>query len=86
MGRWVKVQNRNNHLYAQPWNDAVLWPHGSIVRHNREIYRSEGLCTAAEPGNLFHTRFYVRDFILLSNKKYINSYYILIVIYSTGFI
>lgn len=58
LGRWVKVQNRNNHLYAQPWNDAVLWPHGSIVRHNREIYRSEGLCTAAEPGNLFHTRFY----------------------------
>ncbi|XP_071626132.1 transmembrane protein 39A [Temnothorax longispinosus] len=58
LGRWVKVENRNNHIYAQPWNDAVLWPHGSIVRHNREIYRSEGLCTAAEPGNLFHSKFY----------------------------
>ncbi|XP_011685374.1 PREDICTED: transmembrane protein 39A isoform X2 [Wasmannia auropunctata] len=58
LGRWVKVENRNNHIYAQPWNDAILWPDGSIVRHNREIYRSEGLCTAAEPGNLNHSRFY----------------------------
>ncbi|XP_070159327.1 transmembrane protein 39A isoform X1 [Polyergus mexicanus] len=58
LGRWVKIENRNNHIYAQPWNDTVLWPHGSIVRHNREIYRSEGLCTAAEPGNLNHYRFH----------------------------
>ncbi|KAL0110040.1 hypothetical protein PUN28_013578 [Cardiocondyla obscurior] len=59
LGRWVKVKNRNNHIYVQPWNDSVLWPNGSIVRHNREIYRSEGLCTAAEPGNLLHAKFYV---------------------------
>ncbi|XP_011879274.1 PREDICTED: transmembrane protein 39A isoform X2 [Vollenhovia emeryi] len=58
LGRWVKIDNRNNHIYAQPWNDAVLWPHGSIVRHNREIYRSEGLCTAAEPGNPAHSKFH----------------------------
>lgn len=58
LGRWVKIESRNNHIYAQPWNDMVLWPHGSIVRHNREIYRSEGLCTAAEPGNLNHYRFH----------------------------
>ncbi|XP_019696493.1 transmembrane protein 39A-A isoform X2 [Harpegnathos saltator] len=61
LGRWVKIpnENRSNHAYnIQPWNDAVLWPHGSIVRHNREIYRSEGLCTAAEPGNTDHSRFH----------------------------
>lgn len=58
------MENRNNHIYAQPWNEMVLWPHGSIVRHNREIYRSEGLCTAAEPGNLNHYRFHVRDLTL----------------------
>ncbi|XP_011165741.1 transmembrane protein 39A isoform X2 [Solenopsis invicta] len=58
LGRWVKIDNRNNHMYVQPWNEAVLWPHGSIVRHNREIYRSKGLCTAAEPGNSAHSKFY----------------------------
>ncbi|XP_053972657.1 transmembrane protein 39A isoform X2 [Hylaeus anthracinus] len=58
LGRWVKIENRNNHTYAQAWNDSVLWPHGSIVRHNKEIYRSEGLCTVAEPGNSNHYRFY----------------------------
>ncbi|KAG5305600.1 T39AB protein, partial [Acromyrmex insinuator] len=60
LGRWIKIENRNNHIYAEPWNETVLWPHGSIVRHNREIYRSEGLCTAAEPGNLSHSRFYIK--------------------------
>ncbi|PBC34616.1 Transmembrane9A [Apis cerana cerana] len=58
LGRWVKIENRNSHTYAQAWNDSVLWPHGSIVRHNKEIYRSEGLCTVAEPGNSNHYRFY----------------------------
>jgi len=87
LGRWVKIENRNNHIYAQPWNETVLWPHGSIVRHNREIYRSEGLCTAAEPGNPHHSRFYVRDFILSASKKILDSTdtnYILL--YLTGFI
>lgn len=58
LGRWVKIESRNNHIYAQPWNDMVLWPHGSIVRYNGNIYRSEGVSTAAEPGNLNHYRFH----------------------------
>ncbi|XP_033342201.2 transmembrane protein 39A isoform X2 [Megalopta genalis] len=58
LGRWVKIENRNNHTYAQAWNDSVLWPHGSVVRHNKETYRSEGVCTVAEPGNSNHYRFY----------------------------
>ncbi|XP_017760704.1 PREDICTED: transmembrane protein 39A [Eufriesea mexicana] len=58
LGQWVKIENRNSHTYAQAWNDSVLWPHGSVVRHNKEIYRSEGLCTVAEPGNSNHYRFY----------------------------
>lgn len=58
LGRWVKIENRNNLVYVQSWNDTVLWPHGSIVKHNREFYRSEGLCTAAEPGNPNHYRFH----------------------------
>ena len=58
LGRWVKIENRNNHTYAQAWNDSVLWPHGSIVRHNKEVYRSEGLCTVAEPGNSNHYKFH----------------------------
>ncbi|XP_001605402.1 transmembrane protein 39A [Nasonia vitripennis] len=58
LGKWSKVDGKSNHLPAQSWNDAVLWPHGSLVRHNKELYRSEGLCTAAEPGNSSHYRFY----------------------------
>ncbi|XP_018406097.1 PREDICTED: transmembrane protein 39A-A [Cyphomyrmex costatus] len=58
LGRWVKIENRNNHIYAEPWNETILWSQGSIVSHNQEVYRSEGLCTAAEPGNLSHSRFY----------------------------
>lgn len=46
-------------MHAPNWNDNVLWPHGSIVKHNKEIYRSEGICTTAEPGNSNHFRFYV---------------------------
>ncbi|KAG7209468.1 hypothetical protein KM043_015557 [Ampulex compressa] len=58
LGRWVKIENRNSHTYAQTWNESVLWPHGSIVRYNKAIYRSEGLCTVAEPGNPNHYRFH----------------------------
>ncbi|XP_043269249.1 transmembrane protein 39A isoform X2 [Venturia canescens] len=58
LGRWSKVEGRNVHIPIQVWNDAVLWPHGSLVKHNKELYRSEGLCTAAEPGNSSHYRFH----------------------------
>ncbi|XP_066594836.1 transmembrane protein 39A [Prorops nasuta] len=58
LGRWCKIENRGNQMLAQNWSDTVLWPHGSIVRYNKEIYRSEGLCTAAEPGNPNHYRFH----------------------------
>jgi len=69
LGRWIKTENRNNHIYAQPWNDTILWPHGSIVRHNRGIYRSEGLCTAAEPGNLYHYRFHVSNYFIFNEDR-----------------
>ncbi|XP_058806839.1 transmembrane protein 39A [Phymastichus coffea] len=59
LGKWTKVDNKYAHLSAQPWNDAVLWSHGSVVRYNNKVYRSEGLCTTAEPGNSSHYRFYI---------------------------
>ncbi|XP_034940123.1 transmembrane protein 39A [Chelonus insularis] len=58
LGKWSKVESRNIHLPTQLWSDNVIWPHGSLVKHNKELYRSEGLCTAAEPGNSSHNRFY----------------------------
>lgn len=58
LGRWIKVEVRNSHIPTQIWNDTILWPHGSLVKHNKELYRSEGLCTAAEPGNSSHYRFH----------------------------
>lgn len=55
------------------WSDTVLWPHGSCVKYNKELYRSEGLCTAAEPGNSSHYRFYVSiiSFLLLFDNSYL---------------
>ncbi|KAJ8675443.1 hypothetical protein QAD02_011229 [Eretmocerus hayati] len=58
LGKWSRVRSKENHLPAQSWSETVLWPHGSIVKHNKELYRSEGLCTAAEPGNSSHNRFH----------------------------
>lgn len=59
LGRWIKIDNHSSHTYPQVWNDAILWPHGSVVKYNKDTYRSEGLCTAAEPGNRNHCRFHV---------------------------
>ncbi|XP_015110557.1 transmembrane protein 39A [Diachasma alloeum] len=58
LGKWAKVEGKNVHIPSQLWSDSVLWPHGSLVKYNKELYRSEGLCTAAEPGNSSHYRFY----------------------------
>ncbi|XP_011302897.1 transmembrane protein 39A [Fopius arisanus] len=58
LGKWSKVEGKNVHIPSQLWSDSVLWPHGSLVKYNKELYRSEGLCTAAEPGNSSHYRFY----------------------------
>ncbi|XP_063993463.1 transmembrane protein 39A [Diachasmimorpha longicaudata] len=58
LGKWSKVEGKNAHIPSQLWSDSVLWPHGSLVKYNKELYRSEGLCTAAEPGNSSHYRFY----------------------------
>ncbi|XP_014208649.1 transmembrane protein 39A [Copidosoma floridanum] len=58
LGKWSKFDSKNVHIPIQSWNDGILWPHGSVVRHNKELYRSEGLCTAAEPGNPTHHRFH----------------------------
>ncbi|XP_014227914.1 transmembrane protein 39A [Trichogramma pretiosum] len=57
LGKWSKVNSKGIQA-SHTWDDKVLWPHGTLVRHNKEVYRSEGLCTAAEPGNSSHSRFY----------------------------
>ncbi|KAK0088200.1 hypothetical protein PV325_012867 [Microctonus aethiopoides] len=58
LGKWNKIDSKNNNIPIQMWSDTILWPHGSCVKYNKELYRSEGLCTAAEPGNSSHYRFY----------------------------
>ncbi|KAK0163347.1 hypothetical protein PV327_007038 [Microctonus hyperodae] len=58
LGKWNKIDSKNINMPIQMWNDTILWPHGSCVKYNKELYRSEGLCTAAEPGNSSHYRFY----------------------------
>lgn len=49
------------------WSGEYLFTPGSIVKHQRELYKAEGLvCIASEPGNNAHMRFQVKsDMILL---------------------
>lgn len=45
------------------WYNDNLFPPGSIVKHQRELYKAEGvLCVASEPGNPVHQRFQVPNY------------------------
>lgn len=59
LGKWTKVENKICSTQIQTWSDSVLWPNGSLVKHNKDTYRSDGLCTAAEPGEKSQHRFHV---------------------------
>lgn len=41
------------------WDESTLWSQGALVRHSKDLYKAEGVATAAEPGNSMHCRFYV---------------------------
>jgi hypothetical protein len=42
------------------WTGEYLFLPGAIVKHQRELYKAEGLlCVASEPGNSAHIRFQV---------------------------
>lgn len=41
------------------WDESQLWSQGALVRHSKDLYKAEGMGTAAEPGNSMHCRFYV---------------------------
>lgn len=51
LGGWARVEGRSAHAPYNPWSSSVLWPQGALVKHNRELYRAEGITNAAEPGN-----------------------------------
>lgn len=59
LGGWARVEGRSGHAPYNPWSNSVLWPQGALVKHNRELYRAEGVTNAAEPGNTTHARLYV---------------------------
>ncbi|ODM95140.1 Transmembrane protein [Orchesella cincta] len=56
LGRWTKL--RPTHIPSNSWSGEFLFTPGSIVKHQRELYKAEGLlCIASEPGNNAHMRF-----------------------------
>lgn len=65
LGGWARVEGRSGHAPYNPWSNSVLWPQGALVKHNRELYRAEGVTNAAEPGNTTHARLYVSMFKFL---------------------
>ncbi|KAK6640916.1 hypothetical protein RUM44_012614 [Polyplax serrata] len=58
LGRWVRVHGRNQHIPTHIWDESTLWSQGTLVRHSKDLYKAEGIATAAEPGNSVHGRFY----------------------------
>lgn len=58
LGSWGRVETRSVLPAAYTWQDDMLWPIGSLVRHGREMYRAQGESNAAEPGNAMYSRFY----------------------------
>ncbi|KAL0276157.1 UNVERIFIED_CONTAM: hypothetical protein PYX00_003785 [Menopon gallinae] len=58
LGRWVRVQGRNQHIPTHIWDESTLWSQGALVRYSKDLYKAEGLATAAEPGNSTQYRFY----------------------------
>lgn len=59
LGSWDRVESRSILPVAYTWQEDMLWPQGVLVRYGREIYRAQGECNAAEPGNISYSRFYV---------------------------
>lgn len=59
LGGWARLEGRSAHAPYNPWSSSVLWPQGALVKHNRELYRAEGITNAAEPGNTTHARLHV---------------------------
>ncbi|XP_016930526.3 transmembrane protein 39A-B [Drosophila suzukii] len=43
---------------ALAWSKYSSYNHGTVVKHNGGLYRSQGLVTVATPGNASHARFY----------------------------
>ncbi|CAG7728703.1 unnamed protein product [Allacma fusca] len=59
LGRWSRL--RPNHIPSQSWHpDHPPFPPGSIVKHQRELFKAEGYVPiTSEPGNQTHTRFHL---------------------------
>lgn len=59
LGKWTNLSGlRPNHIPSQLWSAELVFPPGAIVKHQRELYKAEGLiCAASEPGNVTHQRF-----------------------------
>ncbi|KAK4883469.1 hypothetical protein RN001_006788 [Aquatica leii] len=58
LGYWDKVETRSHLPVTHTWQEDVLWPFGSLVRHGRDIYRGLGEINVAEPGNTTYARFF----------------------------
>uniref|UniRef100_A0A8D8RFX7 Transmembrane protein 39A n=1 Tax=Cacopsylla melanoneura TaxID=428564 RepID=A0A8D8RFX7_9HEMI len=69
LGKWTKIECRSSlHIPSHVWSENTLWPQGVLVKYNKEYYRGEGICNAAEPNNVTHKKFWFvfkkTDFIL----------------------
>ena len=70
LGHWTKVEDRRiSHTFYSQWSSSTVWPINSIVRHGKDLYKSEGVRNCAEPGNLSQSKFYVSFFFLAQSLK-----------------
>jgi len=58
LGIWTRINGRLSANFYSNWSATNMWPAGAMVRHGKDIYRSEGGMNAGEPGNSQHSRYY----------------------------
>lgn len=64
LGQWTKTEGRISHTFYCGWSSSQVWPANSFVRHDKDVYKAEGVHNCAEPGNSTQSRFYVRRLFL----------------------
>ncbi|KAH8402238.1 hypothetical protein KR009_010623 [Drosophila setifemur] len=57
LGCWQRIDKEHPPTNGI-WSKYSSYRHGTVVKHNGGLYRSQGVVTVATPGNVSHARFY----------------------------
>ncbi|XP_006631297.1 transmembrane protein 39B [Lepisosteus oculatus] len=59
LGCWQKVDpSLCSNVLQHTWTEEYMWPHGVLVKHNKNVYKAMGHYNVAVPSDVSHYRFY----------------------------